>query len=256
MLKAQVSLFWLMAVALLLFLDLCIARREISKACGSSHCGNVTVSYPFRLKSQPPGCGLQLECNDNNITTLALGTLKYYVQEIFNENQAIRVMVTDERLSSDDCSFPPPLRSSFDFIGTEIGDALVVHTHHLILQFPNSLFYVSNERTPPGDFNQSCIVIAQVPFMFENIIGLSTSDIYEKLLLGYEITWRDSDGRCPWHWSGCDNKVSFQDILARLLYNLRIYVDSFQYFLFHGDLYPVYHVPNRTYIICLAITGN
>ncbi|XP_022717422.1 rust resistance kinase Lr10-like [Durio zibethinus] len=285
MVKAQLSLFWLMALSLFLsFPDSCIAELPIPKDCGSSYCGNVTVNFPFRLKSQPPECGyhnLELECDNNNRTTFVLVEGKLYVQKISYENQTIRAMVMKEheRMSRDNCSLPRDItRYLFDswnlnstvelYVGlnypssvmhlvnctTAMKSSLYVNACRCSNSYshPPSYFYFLDENTRPSDFNPSCIVIAEVPIMLGNITGLSTSDIYEQLLQGYELVWV-FDNFHAWREDSL-----IRQILSDLRYALRNYVDSFVHFLFKGHhvSYNSYNPPRRTYILCLAITGG
>ncbi|GMJ05402.1 hypothetical protein HRI_004209400 [Hibiscus trionum] len=62
------------ALFLVVFPGACLARH-LNQECGSVFCGSLNISYPFRLKNQPPQCGdhrLELECEQNNRTTLVL----------------------------------------------------------------------------------------------------------------------------------------------------------------------------------------
>ncbi|WRX28145.1 Wall-associated receptor kinase [Theobroma cacao] len=162
--KAQLPWFGLMAaLALFLLPEACIAGRR-NKDCGFTLCGDVNISYPFRLTSQPRECGvrrLELECDSNNRTTLAMKYGRFYVQNISYVYHTIQVI--DANLGRNDCSLP---RSSF------ISD---------------------NQQTKPRDFDQFCTVEARVPVELENISNVSTLDIYEKLLLGFELSWRYFD---------------------------------------------------------------
>ncbi|KAK8368435.1 hypothetical protein V6Z12_A01G040200 [Gossypium hirsutum] len=84
--------------------------------CGSTFCGNLNISYPFRLKNQPPQCGwhdLELECENNNHTTLVLREGKFSVQNIFYENETIQVV--DSSLDKDDCNSLPLSSVYFDY---------------------------------------------------------------------------------------------------------------------------------------------
>nr|KJB12885.1 hypothetical protein B456_002G042700 [Gossypium raimondii] len=103
---------------------------------------------------------------------------------------------------------------------------------------PTSHFYFLNGNTHLSDINQACTIEAEVPIMIDNIIGMSTLDIYKKLLEGFWVKWNT----CR---------------LSNLKFAFRNYMDSFVYFLFHGP--HVYYdindsMPRRTYILCLAIT--
>ncbi|XP_022718070.1 rust resistance kinase Lr10-like [Durio zibethinus] len=285
MVKAQLSLFWLMALSFFLsFPDSCIAKLPIPKDCGSSYCGNVTVNFPFRLKSQLPECGyhnLELECDNNNRTTFVFVGEKLYVQQISYENQTIRAMfmVDHERPSRDNCSLPRNIiRYLFDYLylnstadlyvrlnyphsymylvncTTAMKSSLYVNASRCSNSYshPPSYFYFLNENTRSSNFNPSCIVIAKVPIMLKNITGLSTSDIYEQLLLGYELIW-DYYNFHAWR----DDSL-IRQILPDLGYALKIYVDSFVHFLFKGP-YVFYNDGDQTrltYILCVGITGG
>ncbi|KAL2327035.1 hypothetical protein Fmac_020462 [Flemingia macrophylla] len=77
-------------------------------SCPPFSCGKIhNLSYPFRAKGDPPGCGLQkyeLECL-NNVTVLNLFAGKYHVQEIDYKRYQIRVV--DAGVVEDTpCSFP------------------------------------------------------------------------------------------------------------------------------------------------------
>ncbi|XVF79064.1 hypothetical protein PTKIN_Ptkin14bG0189700 [Pterospermum kingtungense] len=52
-------------------------------------------------------------------------------------------------------------------------------------------------KVPPSDMNQWCRIQAQVPIMLPNITGLSTFDIYNKLMMGGQFKWPDSDYWLP-----------------------------------------------------------
>ena len=91
------------------FLSLCVAGEN--QPCRASSCGDIrTISSPFRLKGDPPGCGdpdpaYELVCENNNRTIL-YG--KYYVENINYDKSIIRVVVPG--LKKGNC-FTPPLYS-------------------------------------------------------------------------------------------------------------------------------------------------
>ncbi|XVF18373.1 hypothetical protein REPUB_Repub11eG0016000 [Reevesia pubescens] len=226
--KAKLPLFGLNMAAFALFLILfpcaCLARTTIeNQDCGSAFCGNVNISYPFRLKTQPRNCGyhsLELECENNNRTTFVMKNGKFSVKEINYENSTMRLV--DARLDKDDCSSLP--LSSIDL---DLRRDLYYHlptTVYLVncptamksspyvdasrcansSSRPSSYFYFLDSKTPASDFNQSCTVEAEVPIEVNNntIAGMSTVDIYKKLSMGFEL---------PWHLVYSDYyEVSFQ----------------------------------------------
>ncbi|XP_027338043.1 uncharacterized protein LOC113851976 [Abrus precatorius] len=92
---------------ILIFLETCYALPI--HHCHVSSCGNIAnISYPFRLKSDPLGCGdkrYELDC-ENNATVLTLFSGKYNVQQIDYKRYKIRV--SDAGVVEDaTCSFMP-----------------------------------------------------------------------------------------------------------------------------------------------------
>ncbi|KAK8706373.1 hypothetical protein V6N13_049942 [Hibiscus sabdariffa] len=257
-LKAQLVLIGLLAlIALLAFPNPCIARRA-NKDCGSSQCGNLTIRFPFRLKSQPRNCGdprLELDCeNDSNRTVLVIEQGRFYVQNISYSDHTIRFI--DPSLATPDNCSPPlgsfPLYSSscraYNFDPTRWGFMYIVNctipmesmvyvdasrctttnTSSSSHQLPSN-FYFLNGRTSPGHFNESCTIVARVPTNLRNISGLATSVIYEDLSKGFEISW-------IYYNMGCDEDLefSFPYMLSSLRYGLEIYLESFIHYLFKG----------------------
>ncbi|XVF18375.1 hypothetical protein REPUB_Repub11eG0016000 [Reevesia pubescens] len=238
--------------------------------CGSAFCGNVNISYPFRLKTQPRNCGrhwLELECENNNRTTLVMKHGKFSVKEINYENYTMRVV--DARIDNDDCSslplssflymdfvcfpylsytypypysypYPYPYRYPYRYpyvylvnCTTTMKSSLYVDASRCANSSsrPSFYFYFLDSRTPPSDFNQSCTVEAEVPIMVYNntIAGMSTVDIYKKLSMGFEPSWENYDGCYP------KSKISFQERLYLVRDRLAFYLDRYiVYFIFLG----------------------
>ncbi|TYI96043.1 hypothetical protein E1A91_D01G041800v1 [Gossypium mustelinum] len=276
------------ALFVILFPAVCFARRLINQDCGSTFCGNLNISFPFRLKNQPPQCGhygFEFECENNNRSILVNKKGKFSVQQIFYENYTIRMV--DASLDTDDCNSLPlnsvdnyyydyeqssllsfSLSSSSSssnyyyyyynsFGGRLEGNIIYVMNctksiksllyieasrcttkSNTSSSLPTSHFYFLNSTTHPSDINQACTIEAKVPIMIDNIIGMSTLDIYKKLLVGFLVEWNKYD------YQSCDydyykNKVSFKDILSSLKYAFSTYMDSFVHFLF--DSYDSLH---------------
>ncbi|TYI96045.1 hypothetical protein E1A91_D01G042000v1 [Gossypium mustelinum] len=282
------------ALFVILFPAVCFARSLINQDCGSTFCGNLNISFPFRLKNQPPHCGhygFEFECENNNRTTLVVRGGKLSVQQIFYENYTIQMV--DASLDTDDCN-SLPLTSvdyfsyntynynnnnyfySFDFddygrlegsiiyvmnCTKPIKSSLYIEASRCTIKsstsssLPTSHFYFLNGNIQrPSDINQTCTIEAEVPIMVDNIIGMSTLDIYKKLLEGFRVKWDKCDYQsCYYYYK---YKVSLKDILSDLRFAFRIYTDSFVHYLFHGPhVYDnAWDPPRRTYIRCLAIT--
>ncbi|GLT55615.1 hypothetical protein SLA2020_287200 [Shorea laevis] len=205
-----VAFFGLMALAVSLFPDTCMAD------CVPSSCGNLTIDYPFRLGSDPKECGrplYELVCK-NNRTTLPrkFSTHQnFLVEEISRENETVRVV--DASLDRNKCSIPHYPLLKFPCRADQYGVSFSMITTNSIMYVLNcnmpmsSLLYVDasnctnssssahtyfflfNSRTKLSDFNESCRIEAQFPVMLSNISGLSASDIYLKMLMGFELSW-------------------------------------------------------------------
>ncbi|TYH86453.1 hypothetical protein ES332_D01G044000v1 [Gossypium tomentosum] len=191
------------ALFVILFPGVCLARQLINQDCGSTFCGNLNISFPFRFKNQPPQCGLydfELVCENNNRTTFVAREGKFFVQLIFYENYTIQVV--DTSLDTDDCNSLP--LSSLYYIGiytimyvvncTEpinsslyIGACRCTTKSNTSSSLPTSHFYFLDAKTRPSDFNQACTIEAKVPIKVKNITGMSTLDIYKKLLEGFWV---------------------------------------------------------------------
>ncbi|KAB2043746.1 hypothetical protein ES319_D01G040100v1 [Gossypium barbadense] len=211
--KPQLPLFGLMAViALFLLPEACIGRNT-NKDCGSTMCGNVNISYPFRLTTQPSNCGdhrFELECDNNNHTNLVMKYGRFYVQNISydictvdyispnlgSQNISCETMqAMDANLSKDDnCSLP---RNSFRvddsckvpyMLGIPSSVMFLVNCSEPMNSSSyinasrcptiSSYFYFLDSKTTSGNFGESCTMDALVPIMVDNISGMSTSDIY------------------------------------------------------------------------------
>ncbi|XP_021288573.1 rust resistance kinase Lr10-like isoform X2 [Herrania umbratica] len=273
MLRAKLPLLGLLALALSHFPDFCIAR---GKHCGSSFCGNINISYPFRLKSQPRSCGnrkLELECDDeNNSTIFPMKYGNFYVQDISYSDRTIQLL--DVSLGNDNCSIPHSsypwytpfaknlevYRSTPDLsimflvnCTTQINDSSVYIDAFRCTNTPSpqppSLYFLDGE-TINSDFHESCRIEAQVPIMLANITGLSTSDIYTKLLTGFQLSW----------FSYADDNWTLnilQWVATLLSVPLDIYIQgNLAFFLGSTSLPRFVLAPSKgTQIICVAITG-
>ncbi|XWS48536.1 hypothetical protein CRYUN_Cryun13aG0086500 [Craigia yunnanensis] len=205
MLRAKLTLLCFMALTLSLFPDACIAT---GKHCRPSFCGNINISYPFRLKGQPSRCGerrFALECEKNR-TTFPMKYGNFYVLDISYIEQ--KLVLIDVSLDKENCSIP---RSSIPLQYYHDKKMISYHTVMYLVNCmmkmnssvyidasrcrtndsssPRTYFYFLELPTKISDFNQSCRTEVQFPFMLSNISGLSTFDIYKKLLKGVEVSW-------------------------------------------------------------------
>ncbi|XP_034920444.1 LEAF RUST 10 DISEASE-RESISTANCEUS RECEPTOR-LIKE PROTEIN KINASE-like 1.2 isoform X1 [Populus alba] len=130
----------------------CSARKNIND-CAPSSCGNIrNISYPFRLKTDPKGCGNQnfeLDCENNVRPTLILNKVKYYVQAISYSNFTIRVV--DAAVQKDDCFSLPH----------QLVDYHPYKFFSPVVDFPKLIFITCENQIPsPPDYildTSSCI---------------------------------------------------------------------------------------------------
>ncbi|KAL4311637.1 hypothetical protein GQ457_01G002860 [Hibiscus cannabinus] len=270
----------LMAALALVFPGACLARH-LYQDCGSVFCGSLNISYPLRLKNQPPHCGdprLELECDKNNRTTFVGRQGKFSVEQIFYENHTMRVV--DAGLNMDDCN-SLPLGSLYSFVGCRYPQQSTFYYYYYYHKYrepegsimylvnctkpikssqyieasrcsiksnASSYFYFLDEGNSRSDFDQSCTVEAEVPISVYNISAMSTLDIYKKLSQGIFLRWYYLEDYCS------NNKLSFQQVLSYLRYAFRTYMDSFVYYPFGSKEYG-YPIA-RTHVLSLAITGE
>ncbi|PPS13833.1 hypothetical protein GOBAR_AA06719 [Gossypium barbadense] len=253
------ALFWLLlqllALAFSFFPHACTARN-INKPCGFTFCGNLNISYPFRLKTQPRSCGhkgFELVCDDNRaIFPMERGS--FYVQHISYDNQTIHLV--DVNLDIDRCSLPFgfPMRRKFyriaityTYLHTEFYFDRSTYEEMFVMNcsmkinkswcganyinasrcssFPptnNNYFYFLDEGTPPSAFHPSCTVEALVPIGLHNISDLSTFDIYQKLMMGAPFFWSFEDGLLD--WSSVVNLV--KSLYSLLMRGLLLYAQN------------------------------
>ncbi|GLT63266.1 hypothetical protein SLA2020_358430 [Shorea laevis] len=112
----------LIFAALLLLLALIheTCSAEDNHHCPPSSCGNnLNISYPFRLNTDPPYCGVtavpvyNLSC-ENNLTVLHFESGKFYVKAINYGNQKIRI--ADASVEEGSCSMPQYSWAAYYFL--------------------------------------------------------------------------------------------------------------------------------------------
>ncbi|XWS50377.1 hypothetical protein CRYUN_Cryun12cG0082800 [Craigia yunnanensis] len=269
MLRAKLPQFGLLVLALTFSLlpDACTARG-MHKHCRPSLCGNINISYPFRLKGQPRRCGdrrFELECEQNR-TTFPMKFGNFYVLDISYVNQTLRLL--DASLDKENCSIPrSSIPSYYDYDESILsygnGMYLVNCTMKMTssvyvdasrcrtdgFSSPQTYFYFLEFYTEISNFNQSCTIEAQFPSMLSNISGLSTFDIYKMLMKGVQVSWYMPDSAWP------SNPIL--NILLRLanylLFPIEAYIGSNVEFMLSGGPYRCYIFGQNW--ICHGITG-
>lgn len=87
------SVFWILTILILCWFS-AGTRAQNSSSC-VSYCGEISISYPFRLATDPPNCGhpdsiFKLQCLQNQ-TILQSHSAQYIVQSISYNNFSIRL---------------------------------------------------------------------------------------------------------------------------------------------------------------------
>ncbi|GLU12006.1 hypothetical protein SLE2022_287160 [Rubroshorea leprosula] len=182
MLRAQLEvLFSLMVLAFSFFPDACMARVKYKPCPPFSSFGNLSITYPVRLNSDPIECGepgYELIC-DNNRTTLVTKEGKFFVENITNSS----VRLVDASLQRDICSiacsslllegacWKMPRSNYLVYIlncNIQMNSSLYVDASACINRSfsPYNYFFVFNELAQVSDFNESCTIEAQFLIFF------------------------------------------------------------------------------------------
>lgn len=214
-----------LAANLCFFPVVCMAARFYNPSCPhSSFCGNLTIPYPFRLNTDPVHCGepgYELVCDDDNRTTLFTKHGTFFVENI-SPGPTIRLVDAGlERNTNNTCSSVP--RSSFllDGVcgyghlgGIQYNPTLYVLNCKKPVMMNSSSRYVdaasctNNSSSPPyytyfilGNTSfllddESCEITAQSPVALfpepdSDTMVLSASEIYHKLLQGFDVSLND-----------------------------------------------------------------
>ena len=73
----------------------CTATANVIDQCTPSFCGNINISYPFRLMTDPKNCSdsrYELWCEKNHTAVLSIFGGKYYVKEINYSAYTLRIV--------------------------------------------------------------------------------------------------------------------------------------------------------------------
>ncbi|XVE53057.1 hypothetical protein DITRI_Ditri02bG0173900 [Diplodiscus trichospermus] len=273
--RPKLPLFGLLLLALALSL-------LFPHACIATFCGNVNISSPFRLKTDPRAKSsfeqYELVCTEDNRTILPDNFHgNFDVRNISYADKTIHLL--DVNLVNDNCSFPYSSLPSPNSAGNQLiylyeyGIMYLVNCSMKMMDSsvyidasrcstnrsssptpPTNFFYFLDGGTPPSLFHQSCRIEAQVPIMLhDNISGLSTFDIYNKLMMGFQASWSQSSYGLRWN--------SIHNVLRSLAilfyYVSSLYLSSNLYFFRRGTLRDEEGgIFKGMQIVSVAITGQ
>ncbi|KAJ0038445.1 hypothetical protein Pint_22138 [Pistacia integerrima] len=174
--------------SLLIFLFISeIQAGKLQQACSSS-CGDITnISYPFRLKTDPVGCGdhdFELSCQSNK-TILELHSGKYYILELHSGKYYVTrisydeciISVVDINLANGSCSLPYKSLSTYAFYSNGIYFLNPSYYKHSYARFLNCSTNISDSayRRLPCLSDQSYNVYVNYGGYFKEIYDLPKS---------------------------------------------------------------------------------
>ncbi|XP_042063951.1 rust resistance kinase Lr10-like [Salvia splendens] len=169
---------------LLLFLAVnCLAQNNNN--CASSFCGNVKISYPFRLTTAPKSCGhdgpgFELDCRSNQTIWAPKSSTRYIVQAINYETYFIRV--ADPALNPANFSSCPVYSNNYDSWPD-------IFSGFFDFNIPVSFMYCLSPVDSPN--------YAEGPFC-GNMSGIfsNSSRIFSYLMLGKDVKVSDVEEGC------------------------------------------------------------
>ncbi|KAK6281188.1 PREDICTED: LEAF RUST 10 DISEASE-RESISTANCE LOCUS RECEPTOR-LIKE PROTEIN KINASE-like 2.4 [Theobroma cacao] len=215
----------LFSLLIFLFINATEARKN-PQLCSSS-CGDIhDISYPFRLKEDPDGCGdpdFQLSCK-NNKTILNFHGGFYYVKRISYDERTIRV--ADVNLANGSCGLPNRSLSIQEVQMDARYPGLVNYNYSYALNFvrcSNNISDLANSRVPclsgntslvyvnitgyplfSNDVPKSCEVISTVPAFYEiTVKNLSYETALKMQESGFDMRWSVECRDCRAKGRGC-----------------------------------------------------
>ncbi|CAK9172360.1 unnamed protein product [Ilex paraguariensis] len=192
-----------------------IETRSLQQICSSS-CGDIRIiSYPFRLKGDPAGCGdsdYELSC-ENNRTIMEFNSAKYYVKRILYEMREIRIV--DVNFANGTCNLPyksltgDDLHNDIRYRGFTIHQTFASFMNcSTIISDPayprlpclggnTSSVYVLYDRIGDSNLPLGCYFISMIPIDYNSSLPKNPS--YEAVLnllesgfnLGWSVECRD-----------------------------------------------------------------
>ena len=197
------------------FLAICAANGN--QTCRPSSCGDIqNISYPFRLKGDPSGCGdpdYELVCENNRTMINSRNGDKYDVADINYDHSTIRVV--DPGVKKGNC-FSTPLYSlsyySFDsnYYWRRVSNTTVLmnceqpisDSNYIPITPCNSSNVTSSSSQAyvyalvgggdsllVNDIKYSCTILSTIVTRSLKPGNLSMSDLQEVLLLGLDLSF-------------------------------------------------------------------
>ncbi|OMO72552.1 hypothetical protein COLO4_27574 [Corchorus olitorius] len=221
---------------LLIFLFILVTQARNNPQQCSSSCGDIpNISYPFRLKEDPAGCGdpdFELSCK-NNSTILNFHGGKYYVKKISYDQHIIRVV--DVNLANGSCGLPSKAMSMDQLTMSRVYPGTVDFSSSYTLNYvrcSSNISNLGNSRVPCLSNNssnvyvnisswwslaydqipKSCKLISSVPATYEEDMDLlhQQNVSYETILKmqesGFDMVWSVECRDCSVKGRYCETK--------------------------------------------------
>ncbi|XP_050224580.1 LEAF RUST 10 DISEASE-RESISTANCE LOCUS RECEPTOR-LIKE PROTEIN KINASE-like 2.5 [Mercurialis annua] len=179
--------------------------RTLQQTCSSS-CGDIKISHPFRLNTDPPSCGdpdYEISCNSNK-PIIQFHSGKYLVLQISYEKHVIRLV--DVNLANGSCNLPYVSVSVEEMSGDSRYIGLVSSTFTSFVNCSSkfndqayrevpcvsgngSFVYVSYSTYVISDLGGSCSFVSRVPSVYQNVLYPSYGSILQLMALGFDLEW-------------------------------------------------------------------
>ncbi|KAK1559816.1 hypothetical protein Q3G72_018696 [Acer saccharum] len=200
----------------------------------TTSCGDIkNISYPFRLKGDPAGCGdsqYELSCSPSNKTILEIHSGKYYVKRISYDDRIITVVDVD--LADGSCGLPQKslsrkkmfeyneyryyiwvYRADFVRCSSKISDPTYRRLPCLNIGNQSYVYVIYDDHyyVKAADLLESCSFISMVPIPEIHKASADDNPSYEtiqKLLQsGFDLKWsvgcKDCGPYCDWDQDKC-----------------------------------------------------
>ncbi|KAK9226711.1 hypothetical protein WN943_011759 [Citrus x changshan-huyou] len=214
--EASIFSTFLFCLLMFVFITSEIEARKLEVKMCSSSCGDVkNISYPFRLKGDPAGCGrpqLELSCESNK-TILEFNSGKYYVKRISYDKSTISV--ADVNLANGSCSIPYKSFSRYPHYSEHFYELIhyAIDSYAYFVNCSSNIVDRAFTKVPCSSDNQSivyayvgynsigisgtvadlpesCVFISKVPVVLNrNVDNPSYEDIRKLLESGFDLRW-------------------------------------------------------------------
>nr|GME05913.1 rust resistance kinase Lr10-like isoform X1 [Ipomoea batatas] len=153
--------------------------RHSKTHCNPSSCGSIdSISFPFRLNTDPKHCGnpnYELTCEKNQTVLTLHYSQKYYVQSINYDDYTIRVVDPDVQETNNMCSFPRYAIAWYNFAVVKEHNFFGYHG-----SYPYSISRVKRsqyswERLPPIPLITVPIIFLRCPFPVKSSTFVETT---------------------------------------------------------------------------------